>query len=56
MGTTTSRRHNQTPVKCQTCGQVIDPACDWQQGRCPHRPAALDSIIDFFKQLFKTKQ
>jgi hypothetical protein len=56
MGTTTSSGHNQTPVKCQTCGQVIDPACDWQQGRCPHRPAALDSIIDFFKQLFKTKQ
>lgn len=20
------------------CGNAIKPDCDWQQGRCPHRP------------------
>jgi hypothetical protein len=56
MGTTTSGGHNETPVKCQICRQAIDPACDWRQGRCPHRPVEFISIIDFFKQLFKIKK
>jgi hypothetical protein len=56
MGTTTSSGHNETPVKCQTCRRAIDPACDWRQGRCPHRTAAFSNIINFFQQLFKIKQ
>ena len=23
--------------KCNICHKEIDPACDWNQGRCPHR-------------------
>ena len=29
-------------TKCTYCGQNIDPACEWQQGRCPHRKAQFD--------------
>jgi len=25
--------------KCSTCRKDIDPNCDYNQGRCPHRPA-----------------
>ncbi len=28
--------------KCKTCRQHIDPDCDWNQGRCPHRPPLIE--------------
>jgi hypothetical protein len=31
--------------KCKTCGDVYTPACDYNQGRCPHHPSALDQIL-----------
>jgi hypothetical protein len=47
-------------MKCNTCGEQITTDCDWQQGRCPHRPAMLTSYhfryLNFWtaiKRLFK---
>ena len=28
--------------KCSICRKPIDMDCDWNQGRCPHRPALLE--------------
>jgi len=28
--------------KCNICHKEIEPFCDWQQGRCPHRKVAFD--------------
>ena len=39
-------------MKCNHCGKdtVKKIDCDWNQGRCPHRPALLDNIlIDTYK-------
>jgi hypothetical protein len=45
-------------TNCKTCGREYTPACDYLQGRCPHRPAMLDTsviktrftnLINFFK-------
>jgi hypothetical protein len=33
------------PPKCSVCRQVISSQCDWQQGRCPHRPSMIDQIL-----------
>jgi hypothetical protein len=31
---------------CSTCGSYVKPDCDWRQGRCPHRPSMLDTILN----------
>ncbi len=28
--------------KCNTCHNPYSPDCDWNQGRCPHRPPAIN--------------
>ena len=28
--------------KCATCRQEIDPECNWNQGRCPHRTPTIN--------------
>lgn len=45
---------------CQTCKKDYSPDCDWNQGRCPHRPPMIDThhlrfynLIKFIKGLFK---
>jgi len=47
-------------MKCTTCKQDVDPMCDWQQGRCPHRPPMLTTyhfrfynLLQAIKNLFK---
>ncbi len=35
-------------MKCDYCGENVKmngAGCDWRQGRCPHRPSALDNIL-----------
>jgi hypothetical protein len=35
-------------IKCNSCGEKIKEngiGCDWQQGRCPHRPSTIDIIL-----------
>ena len=51
--------------KCAICFKEIEATCDYNQGRCPHRPAMIDSIIadpykarflnliNFIKSIFK---
>ena len=50
MGTRKINTSTQTRIKnsarCSICGQVPTPACDWQQGRCPHRVSMLDMIMN----------
>jgi len=45
-------------TNCKTCGKKYTPACDYQQGRCPHHPTMINSsavktrfmnLINFFK-------
>jgi len=31
--------------KCSICRQPIQPDCDYRQGRCPHRSAAIEIPI-----------
>ena len=31
--------------KCSICRQAIQIDCDWNQGQCPHRPAAVEPTI-----------
>ena len=31
--------------KCNVCGEQIKSNCDWRQGRCPHQPSMLDTIL-----------
>ena len=42
--------------KCTHCGETVKEngvGCDWQQGRCPHRPAMIDDILlDNYKARF----
>lgn len=33
-------------MKCETCGEHIKTNCDWRQGRCPHAPSMLDTILN----------
>lgn len=28
--------------RCALCLKAIDPNCDWNQGRCPHRPPMIE--------------
>jgi hypothetical protein len=44
MGTRKTDRNTQKII-CDVCGQEYTPACDHQQGRCPHHPSLLDSIL-----------
>jgi hypothetical protein len=30
---------------CKTCRKEIHLDCDWQQGRCPHRPSMINEIL-----------
>ena len=39
--------------KCTTCRKEIRVNCDWQQGRCPHRPAMLTNYHFRFYNLFQ---
>ena len=41
--------------KCHTCGQVVHNNCNYNQGRCPHRPPIVDTnkIVEWFKNVFK---
>ena len=32
-------------MKCKICGNEINVNCDWNQGRCPHRPADDWSLV-----------
>jgi hypothetical protein len=32
-------------MKCDHCGEQIKPDCDWRQGRCPHLPSTLDTLL-----------
>ena len=29
-------------MKCNTCRQEVQPNCDWNQGRCPHRKPMME--------------
>lgn len=29
-------------MKCKTCNLEVTENCNWNQGRCPHRPAMID--------------
>lgn len=43
MGTTKGFRTTQAGrVICTTCGKTYSSACDWRQGRCPHRRPIID--------------
>ena len=50
MGTGKTNTSTQTrvkqPARCNTCGEIPTPACDWRQGRCPHRPSMLGIIME----------
>lgn len=32
-------------IDCQICGREYMPACDYQQGRCPHHPPLIKGNI-----------
>ena len=49
-------------MKCETCGNMYSPECDYKQGRCPHHPPMLTTyhfrfynLIQFIKKLFTSK-
>jgi hypothetical protein len=44
MGTRKTSR-NTEKIDCTTCGQLYTPMCDYRQGRCPHHPSMLDTIL-----------
>jgi len=53
MGTGTNHQYTQKqisskPPRCAICRKVIADveSCDWQQGRCPHTPSLVESIIN----------
>lgn len=49
-------------MKCNTCGKIYQPDCDWNQGRCPHHPPLIPMNIQprdtsrghFYVSLFKS--
>jgi hypothetical protein len=52
MGTRKTSRNTQK-IACKTCGREYSPMCDYMQGRCPHHPSVLDSILsDSYKLRF----
>ena len=56
MGTNTSNKDTQTeikPTRCSLCRQEYTPDCNYMQGRCPHHPSMLDTILsDSYKSRF----
>ena len=52
MGTGTTARPTKTIV-CPGCGRQANPACTWNQGRCPHRRESGWFLIEYFKRKFK---
>lgn len=39
--------------QCSICRRVPSPNCDYRQGRCPHRPSMIDTILsDTYKTRF----
>jgi hypothetical protein len=41
------------PPKCSICREVYTPQCDYKQGRCPHHPAFIDTVLnDNYKARF----
>jgi hypothetical protein len=39
--------------KCSICLKEITADCDWHQGRCPHRPSLVETILaDPYKSRF----
>jgi len=53
----TQKQLSSKPPRCSVCRKVYTPACDWNQGRCPHHPAVisttavrtrLQNLIKFF--------
>lgn len=68
MGTGTPSRDTEKQVtkqpRCSLCGTIPTPYCTWKQGRCPHIPSLLDTIMDnpyksrfyrLIKSIFKNK-
>ena len=52
MGTEENIR-NTKAIDCKTCGREYTSMCDHMQGRCPHHPSVLDSILsDSYKSRF----
>jgi hypothetical protein len=52
MGTKQNTRDTQK-IDCKTCGQEYTPVCDYMQGRCPHHPSMLDTMLsDSYKLRF----
>jgi hypothetical protein len=49
-------------MKCNTCNHQYSVTCDWNQGRCPHHPPAINmysmrfyNLMQFIKNIFKGK-
>lgn len=40
-------------AKCKTCQEQIREACDWRQGRCPHRQVTDLGLKLFFIKLIR---
>lgn len=60
MGTGKSRTNTQGQVSgklplCSICRQTYTPACNWNQGRCPHHPPmiSVDKVQTRFNNLIK---
>lgn len=43
-------------MRCEKCGYNIEESlssCDWNQGRCPHRPPIINqTVVDNYKKRF----
>lgn len=48
--TKSNSKNTQKIINCEICGDTITPACDWNQGRCPHRLPLVD--FTFLKEKF----
>ena len=42
MGTEASNGHPKEKINCTICQQEYTPACNYQQGRCPHHPPMIN--------------
>jgi len=42
MGTRKTNQSTEATINCQTCSNTYSPACDYQQGRCPHHPPLIN--------------
>lgn len=41
-------------MKCKTCGHLVHPGCDYNQGRCGHRPPIINTHSMRFYNLFQS--